>query len=93
MTKGPFAIFFGGPELEHLLSSDEKPGKHMWMLYLASVVFNLTIFISKKIYAKKIERNQLLRNIIVGNLSNVFNISVIIILLSALTIACVVHFM
>ena len=93
MTKGPFAIFFGGPELEQLLSSDEKPGKHIWMLYLTSMIFNLTIFIAKKIYAKKIERNQILRNIIVGNLTNVFNFSVIIILLSILTTGCVIHFM
>ena len=93
MTKGPFAIFFGGPELEQLLSSDEKPGKHIPMLYLISSILNLTIFISKKIYAKKIQRNQILRNIIVGNLTNVLTISVIIILLSMLTIAMVFHFM
>ena len=43
LTKGPYAHFFGGPDVINELS-DEKPGKHTLLLYLASILFNLTIF-------------------------------------------------
>ena len=43
LTKGPYAHFFGGPDVISELS-DEKPGKHLLFLYLASLLFNLIIF-------------------------------------------------
>ena len=43
LTKGPYAHFFGGPDVISELS-DEKPGKHTLLLYLASILFNLAIF-------------------------------------------------
>ena len=43
LTKGPYAHFFGGPDVINELS-DEKPGKHTLLLYLASILFNLAIF-------------------------------------------------
>ena len=48
MTKGPFALFFGGnailPEL-----SNGKAGRHVQMLCLFSVIFNMSIFCRKKL--------------------------------------------
>ena len=47
MTKGPFALFFGGnailPEL-----SDGKAGRHVQFLCLFSVIFNLSILCRKQ---------------------------------------------
>ena len=43
LTKGPWAHFFGGPDVIRELS-DEKSGKHLLFLFLASLLFNLTIF-------------------------------------------------
>ena len=43
LSKGPYAHFFGGKDVIKELS-DEKPGKHLLFLYLASVLFNLAIF-------------------------------------------------
>ena len=42
LTKGPFAMFFGGPLLEDSLPNS-KPGKSIWLFFLASIIFNLTI--------------------------------------------------
>ena len=48
MTKGPFALFFGGnailPEL-----SDGKAGRHVQFLCLFSVIFNLSILCRKEL--------------------------------------------
>ena len=43
LTRGPYAHFFGGQDVISELS-DEKPGKHLLLLYLASLLFNLAIF-------------------------------------------------
>ena len=43
LSKGPYAHFFGGKDVIRELS-DEKPGKHLLFLYLASILFNLAIF-------------------------------------------------
>ena len=48
LTKGPWAHFFGGPDVISELS-DEKSGKHLLFLFLASLLFNLTIFGMDKI--------------------------------------------
>ena len=43
LTKGPWALFFGGKEILHELSN-AKPGRHLPYLYLISIIFNLVIF-------------------------------------------------
>ena len=47
MTKGPLAMFFGGHEILPELS-DRKAGRHIQILCLVSVVFNLSIFCRNK---------------------------------------------
>ena len=42
MTRGPFAMFFGGQDVLPDLS-DRKAGRHIQMLYLVSIIFNLSI--------------------------------------------------
>ena len=42
LTKGPFAIYFGGDAIMEELSS-EKPGQYFKYLYLCSVIFNISI--------------------------------------------------
>ena len=42
MTRGPFAMFFGGQDVLPDLS-DRKAGRHVQMLYLVSIIFNLSI--------------------------------------------------
>ena len=42
LTKGPFAMFFGGDDILSELS-DRKSGKHLPLLYLVSTLFSITI--------------------------------------------------
>ena len=42
LTKGPFAMFFGGDDILYELS-DKKSGKHLPLLYLVSTLFSITI--------------------------------------------------
>ena len=42
LTKGPWALFFGGHDLVTTLN-DAKPGKHVLILCLTSLIFNMTI--------------------------------------------------
>ena len=42
LTKGPFAMFFGGDDILSELS-DKKSGKHLPLLYLVSTLFSITI--------------------------------------------------
>ena len=42
MTRGPFAMFFGGQDVLPDLS-DRKAGRHVQMLYLVSIIFNFSI--------------------------------------------------
>ena len=42
MTRGPFAMFFGGQDVLPDLS-DRKAGRHVQILYLVSIIFNLSI--------------------------------------------------
>ena len=93
LTKGPWAMFFGGPELEQQLTTDQKPADSILYVYVISIILNLVILISKKIYSRKIERDQKLRDIIVGNLTNVLTISVVSFLLVYLTISLIHHHM
>ena len=47
MTRGPFAMFFGGQDVLPDLS-DRKAGRHVQMLYLVSILFNLSIISREK---------------------------------------------
>ena len=42
MTRGPFAMFFGGQDVLPELS-ERKAGRHVQILYLVSIIFNLSI--------------------------------------------------
>lgn len=46
MTKGPWAMFFGGHDILPELS-DRKAGRHIQILGLASVIFNISILCRK----------------------------------------------
>ena len=47
MTKGPWAMFFGGHDILPELS-DRKAGRHIQILGLASVIFNISILCRKQ---------------------------------------------
>ena len=42
LTKGPWAMFFGGEEIVPELS-DRSAGRHLLVLYMASITFSLAI--------------------------------------------------
>ena len=71
MTKGPFAMFFGGqdvlpgrsikvnqPSNKHDFDSEfpdlsnREAGRHVQMLYLVSIIFNLSIISTKYAFKK-----------------------------------------
>ena len=54
MTKGPFAMFFGGQDILPELS-DMKSGRHIQILCIVSVIFNLSILCRKKYFQNKLD--------------------------------------
>ena len=51
MTRGPFAMFFGGQDVLPDLA-DRKAGRHVQMLYLVSIIFNLSIISRENNFVK-----------------------------------------
>ena len=91
LTKGPFAIFFGGAAIIPQLSS-EPAGNHFSILFLASMALHIFMIIFKKLKMKKLPTHQQLKEIVVGNFLNVFSRLLILAVLPVLTFGVMNHF-
>jgi len=91
LTKGPFAMFFGGDAILAELN-DETSGKHLPILYLVSTLFSFAIAMIKKHHSRKISRGQQLKELVVGNFLNLLTLSAIILFVTVLTIGLSNHF-
>ena len=91
LTKGPFAIFFGGAAIIPQLSS-EPAGNHFSILFLASMGLHIIMIIFKKLKKKTLPTQQRLKEIVVGNFLNVFSSLLILAVLSVLTFGLLNHF-
>ena len=91
LTKGPFALFYGGFSIIPHLSSEEKGFPTAWMLTL-SVIFHIFLIIFKKIKARKLNSHQLLKESVVSNFLNIFNGWIILIVCVFLTCIALVHY-
>ena len=91
LTKGPFAIFFGGAAIIPQLSS-EPAGNHFSILFLASMALHIFMIIFKRLKKKTLPTQQQLKEIVVGNFLNVFSSLMILSVMSVLTFGLLNHF-
>ena len=77
LTKGPFALFYGGAEIIPKLSS-ESPGKHETIATIVFIVFPIIMIVYKKLTMRKLSTLQRMKEIIVSNFLNVFNVFMIL---------------
>ena len=90
LTKGPFALFYGGKEIVPLLDTGADNFPIAWVL---SGIFNLTLVINKRIQARKLTAQQRLRRAVVGNFLNILGNLVILLLIILLSSAAILHYL
>ena len=83
LTRGPFALFYGGTEIIPQLSK-KSPGRHASLAILGFVIFQATILMYKKIVAKKVPNFGRLKGIVVENFLNVYRTIPIILIMTLL---------
>ena len=80
LTKGPFALFYGGQQIIPQLSN-QSPGHSFQVIILLSLIFQIFLSFYKGIKVKKLgDYASLLRQSVVHNIFNVYSILVILII-------------
>ena len=87
LTKGPFALFYGGESIIGSLS-EESPGRGTLNLMLGSVLFQISLFCMRQAKSRKLEYTHSLLKILVENILNIYGI-IVIILISLVSVAYV----
>ena len=78
LTKGPFAVFYGGEQLIPLLSN-QPSGKSFQMIILFSLLFQILLTVYKQIEVKKLnDYTIMLKRTMVHNILNVYGIFIIL---------------
>ena len=91
LTKGPFALFYGGEEILDKLS-DGLPGKGVPILILCSALFQLFLYVLKKFQARGMKLyTQNLRKSLVENILNMYGIIIIVAISSISLIYIIIH--
>ena len=91
LTKGPFALFYGGDKLVSQLSED-PPGRGMFFLILFSAVFQVLLFVLIYQKARNLKMySQTLKKTLVENVLNIYGIIVIIIISIVSTVYVALH--
>ena len=91
LTKGPFALFYGGHPIIPQLSSEEKGFPTAWMLTL-SVLFHIFMIFFRKNKARKLDSHQLLKESVISNFLNIFSSIFILLVCVFLTCVAFVHY-
>ena len=89
LTKGPFALFYGGSAIIPLLSPSADNFPIAWTL---SIFFHIFLIIFKKIKARKLTANQRLKEVVVTNFLNIFNNLLIFFACALLVLGAVLHY-
>ena len=80
LTKGPFALFYGGQQIISQLSN-QSSGHSFQVIILLSLIFQIFLSFYKRIKVKKLgDYPSLLRHSVVHNIFNVYSILVILII-------------
>ena len=91
LTKGPFALFYGGEEILDKLSNG-SPGKGVPVLILSSALFQLSLYVLKKFQARGMKQyTQNLRKSLVENILNMYGIIIIVAISSISLIYITIH--
>ena len=91
LTKGPFALFYGGEEILDKLSNG-SPGKGVPVLILSSALFQLSLYVLKKFQARGMKQyTQNLRKSLVENILNMYGIIIIVAISSISLIYIAIH--
>ena len=91
LTKGPFALFYGGEEILDQLSNG-SPGKGVPILILSSALFQLFLYVLKKFQARGMKLyTQNLRKSLVENILNMYGIIIIVAISSISLIYIIIH--
>ena len=91
LTKGPFALFYGGADIIPKLSS-ESPGKHATISTIVFIVFHICMFMYKKLTMRKLSTLQRMKEIIVSNFLNVLNICMILFIMCLFIVGSLFHY-
>ena len=80
LTKGPFALFYGGTDILPKLSS-ESGGSHLTIASSVTVTFLFLMMIFKKLKTRNLPTQQRLTELVVTNFLNVFSMFFILCIL------------
>ena len=73
LTRGPFALMYGGEAILEQLST-RSPDRGLPVLCLVSSVFQLTLYIIKKLKAREADYLKQLKQNVVDNVTNVYGL-------------------
>ena len=90
LTRGPFALFYGGAAIIPQLSL-ESAGSHLSTAYVTFIVFHIIMITYKKLTMRKLPTQQRLKEIVVSNFLNVFRIGLILVAMILLTFGLLHH--
>ena len=88
LTKGPFALFYGGESIIGSLS-EESPGRGTLNLILGSALFQISLFCMRQAKSRKLNYTHSLPKILVENILNIYGI-IVIIIISLVSVAYVI---
>ena len=89
LTKGPFALFFGGDKIVGDLS-EESPGRGMPFLLLGSAMFQIFLYVMRKAKSRKLRTyTHTLKRVLVENVLNIYGI-IIIIFITIMSVAYII---
>jgi hypothetical protein len=91
LTKGPFALFYGGADIIPKLSS-ESPDKHTTISTIVFIVFHIIMIFYKKLTMRKFSTLQRMNEIIVSSFLNVLNLFMILFVMSLLIFGLFHHY-
>ena len=90
MTKGPFALFYGGAEIIPRLST-QSSGSHLSVAYSFSLSLLFLMVMFKKLKTRNLPTQQRLKELVVTNYLNVFSMFFIMVILVFLTLQLLTH--
>ena len=88
LTKGPFALFYGGESIIGNLS-EESPGRGTPIMLLGSALFQISLFCVRQAKSRKLKYTHRLTKILVENILNIYGI-IVIILISLVSVAYII---
>ena len=91
LTKGPFALFYGGAEIVPLLSSDPA-GNPFSIVYLVSLPFLISLLIYKKLKMRKLPTQQRLKELVVNNFLNVYSMIIMLAIVIIMAVTTLIHY-